>query len=601
VRQLVRGEAELQAFRRSWTGERLLELLRESGGRLRINWPIGVGKSHSIDAVIEAAVRGGDYDLVIALFPTRQLVRERRWIQNPPADVLIANLQPRPRQRCGRDLDESWRHFERAGLGVLGRERLCKQCPKRCGCPWPKQYGKQLRGSRVIYGTQALLECAPTFLGHLKRWARADRVLVLLDEVNLLMTSYRQTIASADLARFVHALEQTPGAGLGAHRDWIYRADLLLKAPTEDLRDGGWRMPFIAPPWALAIQERGWELYGQAFKFLAYDLQEFGRSSLDSRERDAAGNLHFAARPYVGWDFIIYSGTAHPELAAFRLGQDFASPFDGYRFEHPGTSWYNIASRLGVRRYFPANADQVLDFFAEPVARRLREGRRPLLIAKKCFLSLCRDGMSARLHELGLTEARVITTGLTPEALARPHVVPLISYGTIGTNLFEGFDAAYCLTGYYVNEVVVNSILQDVLASDGHIAIKITTGGRPRRRTASVVHADHRVYDVHRLAQLALSQQEMDVVLQAVGRVRPYTRPREVITFQCSEHPHMAYTAEFSSVGEARQFFRIPDRRGRQRLQHQHEIKAARERGLTQQEAAEQIGVSLSTIKRYWK
>jgi hypothetical protein len=577
-----------------------LELLHESGGRLRINWPIGVGKSYSIDDVIEAAVRGGAYDLVIALFPTRQLVRERRWVQSPPGGVTITILQPRPRQRCGRELDAAWRHFEKAGLGALGRKQMCKQCPKRRGCPWPKQYGKKLRGSRVIYGTQALLECAPTFLAQLKRWARADHVLVVLDEVNLLMTSYRQTIHYEDLVRFVRTLKADPAAGYGRHEDWVYRSELLLKAPTEDLRAGDWRMPFIAPKWALAVQECGWGLYHEQFKFLAYDLQEFGRSPLDSRERDAAGNLSFAARPYMGWDFIIYSGTAHPELAAFRLGQDFASPFDGYRFEHPGTLWYNIASRLGVRCYFPANADQVLDFFAGLVARRLREGRRPLLIAKKCFVPLCRDGMTARLRDLGMTEARVITTGLTPEALAPPHVVPLISYGTIGTNLFEEFDTAYCLTGYYVNEEVVNSILQDVLASDGHIAIQITTGGRPRRRTAGVVHADDRVYDVHRLAQLALGQQEMDVVLQAVGRVRPYTRPREVVTFQCARHPHLDYTAEFSSLGEARQFFQIPDRRCRQALQRQEKIRAAREGGLTQEQAAERIAVSLSTVKRYW-
>ena len=61
-----------------------------------------------------------------------------------------------------------------------------------------------------------------------------------------------------------------------------------------------------------------------------------------------------------------------------------------------------------------------------------------------------------------------------------------------------------------------------------------------------------------RLAQYALDQQELDVVLQAVGRVRPYTRPREVITFQCAAHPQLDYDREFNSIEEARQFFGIP-------------------------------------------
>ena len=122
----------------------------------------------------------------------------------------------------------------------------------------------------------------------------------------------------------------------------------------------------------------------------------------------------------------------------------------------------------------------------------------------------------------------------------------------IGTNLFKEFDCAYCLTGYYVSEKEINHILQDVLASDMHIPIRIeTTKEHPQRRKAGVVHNQHKYYDIHRLAQLALDQQEMDVVLQAVGRVRPYTKPREIITFQCAKHPKFDYTQEFASIEEA--------------------------------------------------
>ena len=122
----------------------------------------------------------------------------------------------------------------------------------------------------------------------------------------------------------------------------------------------------------------------------------------------------------------------------------------------------------------------------------------------------------------------------------------------------------YCLTGYYVTENAVNSIVQDRLGSDMTIPLQISIEERPCRRKAGVLNKKDRIYDVHTLAQHALDHLEMDTVLQAVGRVRPYTKPREVITFQCAGHPDFDYTKEFCSLGEARDYFDIPGRRNAQ-------------------------------------
>lgn len=598
---LVSGETELAAFRSRWTGERMLEELRARAGRLLVSWPVGVGKSHNIDAVIEAALRGGQYDLVVALAPTRRLIAERRWVAAPPSDFKVVNLRPRPRRRCGA-LDAAWQRFERTGLGGLGREQLCATCPRRRGCYWPDQYGKGLKDAQAVFATQAQLERAPDFIGQVERSAGARRPLVVLDEVNALMTSYRKRVTREHLERFAETLRRLPPLDHNKyHQTWLDRCDLLLRATTADLRHPDWKMPFAAPPWSLAVQARGWADHADNFRFIAHELRQFGRSALDSRERTPAGDLEFAAPPHAGSDVILYSGTAHPELTRFRLGADVADPFAGYRFVHPETRWYNIASRLGARTYFPHNADQVLDFFAGLIARRLSEGRRPLLITKKCFVPLCVRGLTARLHGLGVTGVRLVTAGWRRATLASPRVVPVINFGAIGTNLFEGFDCAYCLTGYYVTEQVVNAVVQDVLAADGHIPIRIRTGGLPRRRTVEVVSPENRVYDVARLARLALGQQEMDVVVQAVGRVRPYTRPREVVTFQCSARPDGDYDREFDTLAEAREFFGIPTLRTRRRNETAAHVRSERDRGATQVVAAESLGVSLRTVKRYWR
>jgi hypothetical protein len=184
--------------------------------------------------------------------------------------------------------------------------------------------------------------------------------------------------------------------------------------------------------------------------------------------------------------------------------------------------------------------------------------------------------------------------------LKDPTIIPIINYGMVGTNKFKRFHCAFCLTGYYVNERVVDSVLQDVYATDLHIPLKFGTDGLPRRRRVTVANPADRFYAINQLAQLALEQQEMDMVLQAVGRVRPYTKPREVITFQCAGHPQLHYTKEFNSLAEARTFFDIASTRETGKAQTRALVQAAKQAGLRQQQSADKLKFSLTTVKRYW-
>jgi hypothetical protein len=597
---VISGPKELTAFRNHWDGKRMLDLLQQHKGWLRVDWAVGVGKSHNIDSVIEEAVVSKQYDLVIALFPTRRIIDEREFIKYPPIGIKTVNLKPRPGNRCGADMNKRWQVFEKNGLGLLGRLELCGHCLFQSDCHYPKQYGKSMEGTQVIFGAQAHLERSPFFINQLVQWSKAEKVLVILDEANFIMKPFRRGIEKKKLKMFVEVLNMIhPQRGRKTHKRWKYICDLLLSAPTCDLRSHDWKMPWISHSWSLAVQSRGYSIYGDLFHFLAFELYHFARSPLESRERTASGDIMFAAVPSVAIDFIIYSGTAHQQFSEYRLGKEFASPFENYSFIHPETSWFNIGSRLGVRKYFLKNSSQVLDFFGGLVARRLQEGKRPLLIAKKCFVPFCSRQMEKRLHALGV-DVTIAINGWQPNLLSKPKVVPLIHFGMIGTNLFQDFDSAYCLTGYYVTEDAVNSIVQDLLGSDMEIPLQISINERPCRRQAGVLNRKDRLYDVHTLAQHALDHLEMDTVLQAAGRVRPYTRPREIITFQCAAHPDFEYTKEFCSLGEAREYFDIPSRRDAKTANLCFQVKDARVKGLRQKEAAEHLGVGLRTIQRYW-
>lgn len=597
---LISGPEELAAFRQHWDGKQMLELIAQHNGRLRVDWAVGVGKSHNIDLTIEEATLSKSYDLVIALFPTRRIIEERKWVLHPPKGINLVNLKPRPGNQCGTEMNRRWQIFEKNRLGALGRVELCGHCLFQSNCSWPWQFGKTLKGSQVIFGAQAHIERDPYFLEQIAQWVEAGRVLVILDEANFIMKPFQRRIDHRKLEVFADVLVQLNAPRWRKlHARWQYLCSLLLDAQTSDLRSNDWRFPKVFHDWSLTVQTLGYDMHSDAFSFLAFDLVHFSRSALESRERTPSGDILFAAVPSVSMDFIIYSGTAHQQFSEYRLGNDFASPFENYSFGHPETTWFNIASRLGAKRYFKKNSPQILDFFAGLVARRLQEGKRPLLVAKKCFCPFCARGMEERLKELDV-EARVVINGWQPGLLKDPKVVPLIHYGMIGTNLFEQFDCAYCLTGFYVTEQAIDDILQDLLGSDMKIPLSVSIEGRPCRRRAGVLNPEDRIYDLHKLAQHALDQQEMDTVLQAVGRVRPYTKPREIITFQCANHPDFEYTREFNSIGEARSYFGISDRRSVQAATICERIMNARIEGLKQREAASFLGVSTRTIKRYW-
>jgi hypothetical protein len=196
----------LNRFRKHWTGRRILSLIRNNGGRVLINWPIGVGKSRNLDDLIEAAFRSSQYDLVIVLLPTRRVLDERRLVRNPPPNINIVNLRPRPHQSCGEDLDRQWQLFESRGMGLLGRVRLCRPCPSFRQCFWPHQYGGALHGAQIIFATQVHLERDPTFITQLRLWTGARRVLTILDEANFIAKSMRRRIKREHIQQFISVL-----------------------------------------------------------------------------------------------------------------------------------------------------------------------------------------------------------------------------------------------------------------------------------------------------------------------------------------------------------------------------------------------------------
>lgn len=423
---LVRGEEELQAFRNKYlNGRELLSLLKDSNGCLVVGLPLGVGKSSAADNLAEEALKSGTHDLVIFLAPTHKVIRERRLVRFPDDQLKTLVIRARPADDCGPASDRRWRQYEKSAYGQLGRFELCFYCNRNDSCFWPHQYDKNLEGIPVVFATQAHLARTPRFIDQVVRAVGATRPLVIVDESGFVLSSYRRRIGVNDLQSFLRVLQKVSVTGRYA-KD----VEILLSAETDDLREPHWEFPGPLGKKAMAIQTAGYEMLGESFRNLSFPLLELSRSLPESREKEPSGDLTYAVPPLIDEDMALFTCSTHKKLLEYRLRRRFSSPFEGVVVEHPGTSIYNLNSKMGARRYFMRNSPQVLDFFAKLVAKRIQEGRRILLVSKKCFKNYCARQMEKRLVDLGNLRVRVATEAENmEELLSTPGTIPLIHYG----------------------------------------------------------------------------------------------------------------------------------------------------------------------------
>jgi hypothetical protein len=601
---VVAGAEGLAVFRQTLGGPAILARLAATPGGLLLQLPVGVGKTTALVDIISSALASGAHDLVVMLCPRWDVARELLQ-QLPPTPAPVV-LEPRPRKRCG-DLDEPWVQYERQGLGALGRQRLCGACPRAATCPWPSQFGIGLRGARLVVTVQHHLVLNPAFVLHVKQQAQAHNPLVLVDESYLLVRPAERTIPADELYGFIDAQEDYlagKGARTASESEWLELSRLVAVAPTADLRGGIWRFPWVHTDWAVGVQERGLELAGPDFRFLGYELHHFATSDAGGRERLPGGDIRFTALPHLGDKFVVTSGSMAKELARYRLDPNFArpelpSPFAHFQFRHPDTRWFNINSLAGAARFFIKNAGAILDFFGALIARNILNGKRTLLVSRKQFIPLCRRLLRERLTALDLGPFHVVTGNWRKHDLHDPRVISLINYGMLGVNAFEHMECAYALNSYYVSPAVVSRAVQDVEASTERYPLRIVMGGDPRRRRAVVDLPDGRVPILPWVADQALEQLEADVVLQAVGRVRPFTKPRQVITFQADDLPGVQYAVEFHNLDQARKCFNVQTSAQASLASRVALARRLKAQGLSRTEVAQAMGISLSSVRRY--
>jgi hypothetical protein len=590
----VIDEHQLAAFRDRELAP--VALYREIGGDDQIvllPLPPGIGKSRAAQALVPHALQHG-HDLVIYVSPTREIIDEMQ-ISDQLSPKAVVILTPRPRVLCG-TADSEWTTLERNGCAALAKSRLCRTCvnsEENAGeCGWPDQMQRIGPGTRLVVLTEQYLLLNPLVLPQIRKRAQARQMLVVLDEALFLTTAVCRNFTRADLQRFRSALAAT---ARGETKPWLDGIDFLLDEEVE--------LNALRPFWpvslhraSVAVQAAGHRAFGTDFRYLAPELGLLNSRVASSQWRDG-DTFEIAVRVETKEaDVIVVASYLDQEIVEERLMRPVKRILPGVVFRHSETRIINIADPIGTARTLsaPCHFDRVVDFFTGLAIRNVAHSRRTVLVARKRFL----DRIKARVEAVTATLGRPLSCVLASPGKSfdgsRPTDIALINYGVVGVNSLEGFDALYCIGGYYARADHLNAVYQQTLPPDNRMPIGIRMEGRRRRLFA----ADHR-FDTRfhaRRADATHRMLERRVVLQAIGRVRPFTTPAEIILFQCDDlSSELGPLEEFSSLAAARGAFRVPTLSQLKSAFLGQQIRARQNSGESLREIAADVGISSST------
>jgi hypothetical protein len=589
-------EDGLATFRREQISPEALLGMVEKNVRALVRLPVGVGKSHAVDELLNYPDLYERFAIVIYAAPSWNILNERRVFPGA-ADAMVPAMQlvPRPRKMCDK-YAERWEHYESLGCSSFAKATLCRECQElkqtALHCPWPDQFAR-IKDHQLLLMTEQQLVLNRGLIPLLRSQFREGRILVILDEARLLDTNFEVSVEFEDLVRFRAVLDELEGSE--AVERWLKTLGSLSSGSRLHER-------LDLPPWlnrdAAKIQKAGIARFGDSFRYIGYDLALLAIS--DRAERWVAGaQLRFVGRPYLGCHALILSAHLSADYVGERLGGGpLASPFESLSFQHSESRILNLRNRIGADRYFPKNSPQILDTVAVMLVRNIMRGVATVLVSRKKSKRMVAGGLEKRLAGWGVKARFVWEDGAALPEDPDPRVIPVIHYGILGVNDFTRYCAAYCVNGYYISSKALSDAVQESTPHRERATLKITS--QPDRvRRATVEEGADPGGVLANTANIYLRKLELDPVVQAVGRVRFATLPREVVFFQMADlEPLIGPHAVVESLEELRRELQTPSAGDVDRYLQAQRIESALLTGATTAEVAADIGVSLRTARR---
>ena len=580
--------------------DHVLHVLPDRESVLLFQEPPGIGKSTLARKLIPVAL-DQSHDFVILVVPTRALIAEL-----PPPEELglapdtVVILERRPRARCG-PLDAEWTSLEKSGCAALAKDRLCGPCVHHATCGWPDQIERILPGTRLIIFTEQYLCLNPTMIPSLITRTKAAHPLVILDEALFLTTSMTRRITRPDLERFQAALgaaQVDHGLGQAAVTSWLQDIGFLLDDDV-DVDDLPRFWPTGLEHAVLAVQEAGQSLFGSDYHHLSHDLSLLNsRITTGQWRRD--GVFEIAVRVDLGTaQAIILGPYLEAELVEERLQRSVVVANPGHAFRHSGTRVVNIRDSVGSAKSLghTPHRNRVVDVFTALTMRNALMGKRTVLVARKRHLPAIRARVEELVAATGFPMVLVAAEDFMGANQCGPWEVPLINFGIVGVNSLKDFDAIYCIGAYNINAGHLNAVYQRDLPPDRRHALRLRSVDRRRQVESadgsftSRFHA-RRARALHRVL-------ERRVVLQAVGRARPFTSPTEVILFQQDDfHDVFGEVEVFDALAAFRSAWHVPTAAQIARAALGDRMRDIRREGTSYRGIAGQFEVSTATVHK---
>ena len=598
------SEERLESFRGAHlsTGS-ILDLLKHNK-HVQLKVPMGVGKTQAIDNLISSKETFNTFSRVIYLAPTHKILNERELKLKKyykKKDYII--LKPRPRTLCG-PLNSQWSIYEKNGLSLKGKEELCSICINKRTCNWRKPLTKKIKQKKIVLATEQNLIIDPLFLKKIENTSAANKSLFAFDEAKLANNLFHIKISKQQLRNFLDCLQilqRKAGRDTKIIQVWITQLKRLINSNHINLQK---EFNFISglQNFALELQNIGVSKFGSEFRYIAYELESFKSSKKHERWWAPYGVLVYIARPFIENHTLFLTANTPPSYLADRFGIDnIYSPFQEIKFYHSKTTIYNIKNGAGAKKYFKKNKSHILNFFARLIRQNIINDKKTFLVSKEIFKADVAAYLKKVLLSWGLEiEFPIDSISIAKIKTPSATVIPIIHFGEIGTNNLTDYECCYCVCSYNIPEQILSDAIQSTVPPSFKTKVKILLDSKRNREP--VVESKFWYSKIARVAKDYHFVFEIDPVLQAVGRCRFITKPREVILFQSYDfNSEFKTIVEFKTIKEAEGYFKLPPLSYLNNKEWIDELHRKTSNGKSLRAAARELGISRSKASRILK
>jgi hypothetical protein len=421
---------------------------------------------------------------------------------------------------------------------------------------------------------------------------------VVFDEASFMTTSQKRSIDLEAMRRFHQAVSDAHShlGEDGDHLIGLRQALTILLDGREDLSAWPRITRFSMIGAIIAIQEAGQARFGGAFRFIGPDLIQMTSGS-SAGQWYAEDAYHFVPVPDTrGCDVVVFSPYLPAQIVEERLQRPVRSGLPTAVFRHSQTRILNITDPVGALRTLSSedHFSRVADIFTALVLRDRLLGRRPVLVTKKLLISKLQQHIEELAAALGYP-LRCQTIREMADLPDHMDQVVLINYGILGVNSLKDHDSIYCVGGYYARQSQLDDTYNQLLPPEDQIDLTIRSNGGRRHVVAG--SADPRSRYHARRAQATLDMIERRVVLQVVGRVRPFTSPANVVLFQQDDLSDVLGDVEtYDRLTRFRTALAIPTGAEMRRAALGDRLRSDHENGLSYRAVAEKHELPLSTV-----